>query len=34
MYTFYNQKRRHSTLNYKTPNEYELNYKKIKNASL
>nr|WP_253308647.1 IS3 family transposase [Rickettsia endosymbiont of Ceutorhynchus assimilis] len=34
IYTFYNQKRRHSTLNYKTPNEYELNYKKIKNASL
>ncbi len=34
IYTFYNQKRRHSTLKYKTPNEYELNYKKINNSSL
>ncbi len=34
IFTFYNQKRRHSTLNYQTPNEYELHYKKIKNVSL
>ncbi|WP_341790198.1 IS3 family transposase [Rickettsia endosymbiont of Polydrusus tereticollis] len=34
IFTFYNQKRRHSTLNYQTPNEYELHYKKIKNSSL
>lgn len=34
IYTFYNQKLRHSTLKYKTPNEYEINYKKLKFVSL
>ena len=27
IYTFYNQKRRHSTLKYQTPNQWELNYR-------
>ena len=27
IYTFYNQKSRHSTLQYKTPNQWEQNYK-------
>ena len=34
IYTFYNQKRRHSTLQYKTPNQWEQNYAQIKNFSV
>lgn len=34
IYTFYNQKRRHSTLQYKTPNQWEQNYAQIKNVSV
>ena len=34
IYTFYNQKRRHSTLQYKTPNQWELNYNLINNVSV
>jgi transposase InsO family protein len=32
IYTFYNQKRGHSTLQYQTPNQWEINYKKLKNV--
>ena len=34
IYTFYNQKRRHSTLKYKTPKDYEIDYKKLKSVSV
>ena len=34
IYTFYNQKRRHSTLQYKTPNQWEQNYKQIRTVSV
>ena len=34
IYTFYNQKRRHSTLQYKTPNQWEQNFKQIKSVSV
>ena len=34
IYTFYNQKRRHSTLQYKTPNQWEQNFKQMKNISV
>lgn len=34
IYTFYNQKRRHSTLQYQTPNQWERNYNKVKNVPL
>lgn len=32
IYTFYNQKRRHSTLQYHTPNQWEINYMNLKNV--
>jgi putative transposase len=34
IYTFYNQKRRHSTLKYQTPNQLESNYKQLKFVSV
>jgi len=34
IYTFYNQKRRHSTLQYKTPNQWEQHFKQLKNVSV
>ena len=34
IYTFYNKKRRHSTLEYKTPIQWESNYNLIHNVSV
>jgi len=34
IYTFYNQKRRHSTLKYQSPYQWETNHYKIKNVSV
>lgn len=34
IYTFYNRKRRHSTLKYQTPNQSEINYKLLKSVSV
>lgn len=33
IYSFYNQKRRHSTLNYQSPHQWETNYNNFKSAS-
>jgi transposase InsO family protein len=34
IYTFYNSKRRHSTLNYQSPNQWELNYQQSQTISV
>lgn len=34
IYTFYNQKRRHSTLKYNTPNQWERNFKHLQTVSV
>jgi len=34
IYTFYNRKRRHSTLQYKAPNQWEQNYKHLQTVSV
>ncbi len=34
IYTFYNSKRRHSTLKYQSPNQYEQNYQQKQTISV